>query len=95
MSGADMKKFCMSLGANPYLKVLNLGMNKLGDTGVQYLGNALKVNIGLVLLDLFGVDFSNEGALALAEAFLLNKTLYNLRLANTTVRGDAATPLLK
>ena len=51
--GNDLKKFCQSLSVNPYLKCLSLGQNKLGDTGMQFLSNALKVNIGLVMLDLF------------------------------------------
>jgi Ran GTPase-activating protein (RanGAP) involved in mRNA processing and transport len=63
MIGNDLKKLCQSLSVNPYLKVLNLGQNKLGDTGVQFLANALKVNIGLTHLDLFDVEFGDDGAL--------------------------------
>ena len=59
------------------------------------LANALKVNIGLVMVDLFGVEFSDDGALSLAEALLLNKSLLDLRLSNTKVKGNGAVPLLK
>jgi hypothetical protein len=55
----------------------------------------LKVNIGLTFVDLFDVEFGDEGALALAEALLLNKTLVNLRLANTKVKPSGSTPLIK
>ncbi len=74
---------------------MSLCFNKLGDTGIQALSNALKVNIGLVMLDLFGVEFQDEGATALAEALLLNKSLLDLRLANTKLKGNGATPLIK
>jgi|LauGreDrversion4_2_1035121.scaffolds.fasta_scaffold149851_3 hypothetical protein len=47
------------------------------------------------MLDLFDVEFSDDGALSLAEAILINKTLTNLRLANTKVQGTGAVPLLK
>jgi Ran GTPase-activating protein (RanGAP) involved in mRNA processing and transport len=95
MIGNDLKKFCQSISTNPYLRVLNMGMNKLGDSGVQYLANALKVNIGLHFVDLFDVEFGDDGAMALAEALLLNKTLINLRLANTRVKPSGSTPLIK
>ncbi len=62
-----------------------MGQNKLGDVGLQYLSNALKVNTGLAFLDLFDADFGEEGAISLAEALLLNKSLVNLRLCNTHV----------
>jgi hypothetical protein len=45
----------------------------------------LKVNIGLNFVDLFDVEFGDDGALSLAEALLLNKTLFNLRLSNTKI----------
>ncbi len=67
----------------------------MGDTGVQFIANALKVNIGLTHVDLFDVEFGDDGALQLAEALLLNKTLINLRLANTKVKPTGSTPLLK
>jgi len=47
------------------------------------------------MLDLFGVEFSDDGATALAESLLLNKTLLNLRLANTKLKGPGAMPLIK
>jgi hypothetical protein len=53
------------------------------------------VNIGLHFVDLFDVEFGDEGALALAEALLLNKTLLNLRLANTRVKPSGSAPLVK
>jgi len=62
-----------------------MGQNRLGNAGIQAISNAIKVNIGLTMLDLFDVEFSDDGALSLAEAILINKTLTNLRLANTKV----------
>lgn len=47
------------------------------------------------MLDLFDVEFADDGAMSLAEALLLNKTLINIRLANTKVKGTGAMPLLK
>lgn len=62
---------------------------------MQFLSNALKVNIGLVMLDLFDVEFKDEGATNFAETLLLNKTLVNLRISNTKVKSTGSTPLLK
>lgn len=49
-----------------YLKYLNLGQNKLGSS-VELLFDSLVTNSTLEVLDLFDVDFSNQGAHALAN----------------------------
>lgn len=72
-----------------------MGLNRLGDTGVSYISNALKVNNTLEVIDLFDVDFQDEAAISLAEAILINRTLTNLRLANTKVSPNGSLPLLK
>lgn len=47
------------------------------------------------MVDLFDCNFEDEGAIMLAEALLLNKTLVNLRLANTHVTDKGSGPLIK
>lgn len=90
-----MKKFCQFLGSNPFLTSLSMGQNNLGDAGINYLANALKVNKGLVFLDLFDCEFSDEGAIKLAESLLMNTTLISLRIANTKVQPIPAQTLIK
>ena len=65
-----MRKFCSSLSNNPFLTVLNLGSNKLGNIGFTLLGDALKTNKGLLYLDLFDSDCEDDGAIGLAEGLL-------------------------
>ena len=49
-------------------------MNKLGDEGMDYLGEALSLNKTLEHLDLFGVEFGNLGARFLEHALRKNRT---------------------
>ena len=58
------------------------------------MSDAIKTNKALVMLDMFDCDFEEEGALSLAEALLLNKTLLTLRLANTHAGVNGSTPLI-
>ena len=95
IEGRDIQRFCASLGANKYLKVLRIGMNRLGDEGIDYLSEAIGVNTTLEHLDLFGVEFSNHGARFLERGFLRNTiTLKSLRLANTKVSVNSAESLI-
>ena len=74
------------MAQNKYLKVLRLGLNKLGDEGMDYLGEAVSLNTALEHLDLFDVIFSNMGARFLEHALRKNRThLRSIRLANTRV----------
>lgn len=57
-----MHRFSFALQDNKHLKVLNLGLNRLGDAGVELICNAVALNTALEFLDLFDVDFSNVGA---------------------------------
>jgi hypothetical protein len=59
------------------------------------LSDALSFNSSLEFLDLFDVDFSNEGASLLEAALKKNESLMSLRLANTNVTTEASEPLLK
>eukprot|EP00347_Sterkiella_histriomuscorum_P017190 403350327 len=93
--GKDLKKFCTALAQNPNLKALNMGQNKVGNVGMNFLAEALKINQGLQFLDLFDCDFEDDGAFSLAECILQNKHLINLRIANTRVTQQASQPLLK
>ena len=66
-------------------------MNRLGDEGLDYLSEALALNRVLEHLDLFDVEFSNQGARFLELALRRNSiTLKTLRLANSRVTVDQA-----
>ena len=70
-------------------------MNKLGDEGMDYLGEAVSINKTLDHLDLFGVEFGNLGARFLEHALRKNTMgLKSLRLANTGITVEQAELLL-
>ena len=69
-------------------------MNKIGNMGMDFLGDALSVNTSLEYLDLFDVDFSNEGCAYLDQALKTNKALVSLKLANTHVSSDLSDQLM-
>ena len=95
IAGKDIHRFCTSLGINKYLKVLRIGMNPLGDEGIDHLSEALAINTTLEHLDLFDVPFTNNGARFLERALRRNTiTLKSLRLANTRVTVDHAEVLI-
>ena len=91
LEGRDLHRFAAALAQNKYLKVLRIGMNKLGDEGIDHLSEALGLNTELEHLDLFDVEFTNYGARFLETALRRNTvTLKSLRLANTKVTVDHA-----
>lgn len=72
-----------------------MGQNRLGDEGIDYLGEAISINTTLEHLDLFGAEFGNLGARFLEHALRKNRTsLKSLRLANTRVTVEQAELLL-
>lgn len=52
------------------------------------------MNVGLVFLDLFDVNFGDEAGILLGNALQTNKTLLSLRLSNTSLNFKGATTLL-
>ena len=64
-----MSRFSSSLKENRHLKVLNLGMNNLGDGGIENLTAALSYNGVLEALDLFDVNFGDVGIQYIAGEF--------------------------
>ena len=94
MEGRDIQRFCGALAHNKFLKVLYIGMNKLGNVGLEYLADALSLNTALEYLDAFDVNFSNEGATYLDNAIRKNSSLKSIRLANTHVSADISESLL-
>ena len=69
-------------------------MNKLDNTGVAYLADAIATNTALEYLDLFDVNFSNEGASHLDSAIRKNTSLKSIRLANTHISADYSESLM-
>lgn len=75
---------------------MRLGLNRLGDEGIDYLSEALALNSALEHLDLFDVEFTNFGARFLETALRRNTaTLKSLRLSNTKVTVDHAQLLVE
>ena len=62
----DIRNLCENLTRNKQLRYLNLGSNKIG-SGCELLFDSLAKNGTLEVLDLFDVDFSNQGAFALTN----------------------------
>ena len=95
LEGRDIQRFCTALAQNKFLKVLRLGQNRLGDEGIDYLGEAISINTTLEHLDLFGAEFANLGARFLEHALRKSRiSLKSLRLANTRVTVEQAELLL-
>ncbi|CAF3740535.1 unnamed protein product [Adineta steineri] len=70
------------------LSTLNLGMNKIGDLGAQYLANALQQNKTLTTLIILASQIGDLGAEYLANALKQNKTLTTIDLHSNTDIGD-------
>merc|ERR1712130_270166 len=69
---ADMMK------CNTGLRQIYLNHNKIGNTGVAHLMEALKTNRSLRRLDIINVDLDDAGAAIVAKALLQNSTLKEL-----------------
>lgn len=84
----DIHNLSENLAINKQLRYLNLGSNKIG-SGCELLFDSLAKNSCLEVLELFDVDFSNQGAFALTNLLQIGSSyLRNLRLANTHVSAD-------
>ena len=71
------------------MKVLNLGMNNLGDGGIENLTAALSYNGVLEALDLFDVNFGDVGIQYIAGMLKSPMSrLKSLRMANTSISPD-------
>jgi len=60
------------------LTTLSISDNKIGNTGVAHLMEALKTNRSLRRLDIINVDLDDAGAAIVAKALLQNSTLKEL-----------------
>jgi Ran GTPase-activating protein (RanGAP) involved in mRNA processing and transport len=76
------------------VKTISLGNNKITDTGASFLATALKyVNTRLTHLNLSCTDIGQDGAVDIATALSVNKTLTSLDLSHTNI-APAISPLL-
>ena len=66
------------IAATICLEVLNLGGNKLGDTGVGHIACALKQNNSLKVLSIWGCGMTDKGLKLLSHALTENKALQKL-----------------
>uniref|UniRef100_A0A3Q2C7U4 NLR family, CARD domain containing 3 n=1 Tax=Cyprinodon variegatus TaxID=28743 RepID=A0A3Q2C7U4_CYPVA len=71
----------------------SLQENTIGNEGVIYLAEALKVNTSLQTLCLQGVSAGTSGAVAMAEALMSNQTLQTLDLRGNAVGMEGAKAL--
>ena len=70
------------------MTTLNLSSNtNIGDKGAIGLGEALKVNASLTMLNLSSTNIGDEGAIGLGEALKVNASLTTLNLSVTNI-GD-------
>ena len=74
--------------ANHVLQVLVASGNEIGDIGSLSIGQALRLNQGLVKLDLSRNRLMDQGATALANAIEKNRVLRELNLSKNNM-GDA------
>jgi Ran GTPase-activating protein (RanGAP) involved in mRNA processing and transport len=66
--------------ANNLLETIDLSTNKIGDTGLRYISEALKGNTALKVLLLKNNNITSEGARSLAEGLAQNNGLVEVRL---------------
>uniref|UniRef100_M4BQX4 Uncharacterized protein n=1 Tax=Hyaloperonospora arabidopsidis (strain Emoy2) TaxID=559515 RepID=M4BQX4_HYAAE len=72
------------------LRTLDLGFNRLTDTGATQLAEALKTNTSLENLYLSGNDIGPAGARAIAQALLQNTHLRSLHLSGNNIGEEGA-----
>lgn len=93
MSNDHVMKWGDMLQTNHTLKVLNLSVNTICDSGAQALADALKVNNTLEEIYLNDNYITDTGFIALAEALEVNDTLESVELydnIHNTVEGTLA-----
>ena len=82
------------LSNNDRIVSLRLCCNPLNDLGIIQLFMAIASNQSLQMLDLFDIEFGDEGANKIAEALMYNKSIIWLQMANTSVTPTIAKLLL-
>jgi hypothetical protein len=78
---------------NNVLTTLNLGSNKIGDTGAASLTDALKVNNVLTTLNLGSNKIDDAGAVSLGDALNVNSVLTELYLGSNNISSSGAASL--
>ena len=81
--------------AKSRIEYLSLASNPLLDQGVELLSLSLHENKNLKFLDLFDVEFGDEGAIQLSYALIKNNTLRMLYIANTNISNAVEGNFLK
>ncbi|XP_072892641.1 NACHT, LRR and PYD domains-containing protein 12-like isoform X2 [Hemitrygon akajei] len=91
-SGAE--DLASALSTNPSLTELNLGGNKLGDSGVKLVSAALRnLECKIQKLELFSVGLTDSGAEDLVSALSTNPSLTELNLGGNKL-GDSGVKLV-
>ncbi|KAF4031289.1 Leucine Rich repeat [Phytophthora infestans] len=72
------------------LRTLDLGFNRLTDTGATHLAEALETNTSLESLYLSGNEIGPAGARALAQALIKNTHLRSLHLSGNNIGEEGA-----
>jgi Ran GTPase-activating protein (RanGAP) involved in mRNA processing and transport len=72
------------------LKVIDLGMNGIGDDGMMWISEALTRNSSLCKLVLLGNQIGDRGAWSLGEALKVNKCLEEIVLERNSIGDEGA-----
>lgn len=83
------------LGANIFLKVLDVSYNGFDNSGAAALGEALKTNNVLEELNISNNRISVEGALRFAVGLKENKTLKTLNMIRNPMQSEGCCGVLK
>ncbi|XP_067836953.1 NACHT, LRR and PYD domains-containing protein 3-like [Heptranchias perlo] len=95
LTGSCSEDLSSALSTNRSLMVLNLSNNKLGDSGVKLLSEALRnPDCKIQKLDLDGVDLTDSCAEDLSSALITNRSLTDLSLGSNSFT-DRSVPALR
>lgn len=85
-----------ALKVNKSLTTIDMYNNyNMGSEGCKHLAEALKINIGLINLNIASNNIGPEGCKYLAEALLINKTLTNLNISRNNIESKGCKFLSK
>ena len=87
---ANLEDLCKALNNNKTLQLLNLRGNCIGDEGLKYLADTIRVNTSLTVLQLGGNDASAKSGPALCKALCENKDLQTLDLSCNSIGNVGA-----